>query len=184
MITKTKSTQLAKLKYLILLPVCTLIIFAFAKPNMKSIPVISEINTFILSNGLPSIFPIKNMTKEDITSFFGTKRKQNKSKKALIHGGIDIKADTGTPVIATADGTISKANLEGDWGNLIVISHSSGYQTWYAHLNNFNVKENQAVKKGTIIGYVGNTGLSTSSHLHYEVKHRGERVDPIDYITE
>ncbi|WP_291865099.1 peptidoglycan DD-metalloendopeptidase family protein [Maribacter sp.] len=184
MITKTKSTQLAKLKYLILLPVCALLLFAFTKPNIKSIPVISEINTFSLSSDLPSLFPIKNKTKEDITSFFGTKRKHNKSKKAIIHGGIDIKASTGTPVIATASGTISKAALEGDWGNLIVISHSDGYQTWYAHLNGFNIKENQTVKKGDIIGYVGNTGLSTSSHLHYEVKHNEKRVNPLDYITE
>ena len=138
MITKTKSTQLAKLKYLILVPVCALLLFAFTKPNTKNIPVISEINTFNLSNGLPSLFPIKGMKKDDITSFFGIKRKHPKSKKETIHGGIDIKAKTGTPVIATADGTISKAKLEGDWGNLIVISHSDGYQTWYAHLNGFN----------------------------------------------
>ena len=184
MITKTKSTQLAKLKYLILLPVCALLLFAFTKPIIKSIPVISEINTFNLSDGLPSLFPIKNMTKEDITSFFGVKRKHHKGKKELIHGGIDIKASTGTPVIATANGTISKASLEGDWGDLIVISHSDGYQTWYAHLNGFNVKESQTVKKGAIIGYVGNTGLSTGSHLHYEVKYNGKRVNPIDYILE
>ena len=184
MITKIKSTQLAKLKYLILLPVCALLLFAFTKPNVKNVPIINKLNTFVLSSGLPSLFPIKNMTKEDITSFFGTKRKLNKNKKALIHGGIDIKADTGTPVIATADGTISKAAMEGDWGNLIIISHSDGYQTWYAHLNGFSVNKNQTIKKGTIIGYVGNTGRSTGSHLHYEVKHRGKRVNPIDYITE
>lgn len=184
MITKTKSTPLAKLKYLILLPVCALILLAFTKPTIKSIPVISEINTFSLSNDLPSLFPIKKMTKEDITSFFGIKRRHPKSKKETIHGGIDIRAEIGTLVVATADGTISKATLEGDWGNLIVISHSNGYQTWYAHLNGFNIKENQSVKKGDIIGYVGNTGLSTGSHLHYEVKHNGERVNPINYITE
>jgi len=183
MITKTKSTPLAKLKYLILLPVCALLLFAFTKPNVKSVPIINKLNTIILNSDLPSIFPIKNMTKDDITSFFGIKRKHPKSKKEIIHGGIDIRAKVGTQIIATADGTISKATLEGDWGNLIVISHSNGYQTWYAHLNDFNVEEKQAIKKGDIIGYVGNTGLSTGSHLHYEVKHNGERVNPIDYIT-
>ena len=176
MITKTKSTQLAKLKYLILVPVCALLLVAFTKPTIKGIPIISEINSFVLSSSLPSLFPIKNMTKEDITSFFGVKSKHNKNKKELIHGGIDIKASTGTPVIATANGTISKAAIKGGWGNLIIISHSDGYQTWYAHLKDFNVKENQTVKKGAIIGYVGTTGLSTSSHLHYEVIHNGKRV--------
>jgi len=184
MITKTKSTQLAKLKYLILLPVCALLLFAFTKPNMKNMPVISEISTFGLSNDSPSLFPIKNMTKDAITSIFGIKRRHPKSKKRVIHGGIDIRAKIGTPVIATANGTISKASLEGDWGNLIIISHTNGYQTWYAHLNGFNIEKNKTVKKGEIIGYVGNTGLSTSSHLHYEVKHNGKRVNPIDYITE
>lgn len=186
MITKTKSTQLAKLKYLILLPVCAVLLFAFAKPNIKNVRIKNEINTFSLSNDLPSLFPIKDMTKDDITSFFGVKRKypKNKKVKVTIHGGIDIRAKTGTPVIATADGTISKATLEGDWGNLIVISHSDGYQTWYAHLNGFNVIQDQSVKKGDIIGYVGNTGLSTGSHLHYEVKQNGKRVNPIDYFTD
>jgi len=184
MITKTKSTQLAKLKYLILLPVCALILFAFTKPNVKNEPIINKLNTIILNSDLPSLFPVKNMTKNDITSFFGIKRKHPKSKIETIHGGIDIRAKEGTLVVATADGTISKARLEGDWGNLIIISHSNGYQTWYAHLNGFNIRENQTVKKGDIIGYVGNTGLSTGSHLHYEVKHNRERVNPIDYITE
>lgn len=183
MITKTKSTQFAKLHYLILVPVCALFLLAFANPTTKSLPVTKTAKTIEISDLLPSLFPIKTKSKADITSFFG-KRKHPKSKKETIHGGIDIRAKTGTPVIATADGITSKASLEGDWGNLIVISHAEGYQTWYAHLSGFNSKENQSVKKGDIIGYVGNTGLSIAPHLHYEVKHNGQRVNPINYITE
>ena len=72
--------------------------------------------------------------------------------------------------------------MEGDWGNLIVITHSYGYKTLYAHLDGFNIKENQEVKKGDIIGYVGNTGLSAGPHLHYEVKQNGKQLNPLDYI--
>ena len=184
MITKVKSTQLAKLLYLILLPVCVLFLFAFAKPNAESIPLTSTTNVFKISNSPPSLFPLKGKSKDDITSFFGVKRKHPKSKNRTIHGGIDIRAKIGTPVIATADGTIYKASLEGDWGNLIIISHADGYETWYAHLNGFSIIESQTVKKGEVIGYVGNTGISTGPHLHYEVKHNGKRVNPIDYLTE
>ena len=72
--------------------------------------------------------------------------------------------------------------MEGDWGNLIVITHPNSYETWYAHLNGFKVIENQEVKKGDIIGYVGTTGRSSGPHLHYEVKHNGQQVNPLDYI--
>lgn len=184
MITKTKSTQFTKLRYLLILPICALFLLAFVKPNAEEIPLVNTIDVLEINNSIPSLFPVKNKSKADITSLFGIKREHPKSKKATVHGGIDIRAEIGTPIIATADGTISKATLEGDWGNLIVITHTNEYETWYAHLNGFNVKENQTVKKGEIIGYVGNTGLSTGPHLHYEVKHKGERVDPIDYIAQ
>lgn len=69
-----------------------------------------------------------------------------------------------------------------NWGNLIVISHADGYETWYAHLQGFNVEASQTVKKGQVIGYVGNTGMSTGPHLHYEVLKDDEHVDPADYF--
>jgi len=101
-----------------------------------------------------------------------------------MHNGIDIKAPIGTPVIATADGVVAKAADQNKWGNLIVIKHSDGYQTWYAHLQKFNVTENQSVKKGDVIGYVGNTGASLGSHLHYEVHYKEAQVNPINFIKE
>jgi murein DD-endopeptidase MepM/ murein hydrolase activator NlpD len=191
MITKTKSTRFTKLRYLLLLPICVLFLFAFTS---KKADIIKEITTDNASSNqidppknnssIPSLFPVKNKSAADITAFYGIKWQHPVSKKETVHGGIDIGAKTGTPVVATADGTISKANLEGDWGNLIVITHSNDYQTWYAHLDGFNIKENQIVKKGDIIGFVGTTGQSTSPHLHYEVKQNGERVNPMDYLME
>ncbi|AXT59603.1 hypothetical protein D1816_04285 [Aquimarina sp. AD10] len=194
MMTKPKSNNLAKLKYSILLLMCIFLISAFTKPNISNknsndIEFVTILNVldacYILEDETlpPSLFPVQNGTKENITSHFGVKRKHPKINKGVAHGGIDIRATPGTPVIATADGIISKASLEGDWGNLIIISHADDHETWYAHLQGFNIKEEQSVKKGEIIGYVGNTGLSTGPHLHYEVKYKGKRVNPLDYIN-
>lgn len=182
MMTKPTSNSFAKLKYMLLLPVCTFLISAFITPIIKNnkhldILTISEI---ILTP--PSLFPIQNGTRNNITSHFGIKSKHPKTKKNVTHTGIDIRAKIGTPVFATADGIIAKASLEGNWGNLIVITHSDGYQTRYTHLNGFNIRKNQEVKKGDIIGYTGNTGLSRGPHLHYEVKQNGKHLNPLDYL--
>ena len=99
-----------------------------------------------------------------------------------MHGGIDIRSNLGNPIIATADGFIKKASLEGDWGNLIIIKHTDGYETWYAHLDKFNIKKDQKVKKGTIIGFVGKTGLTKKPHLHYEIRQNGKRLNPLHFI--
>lgn len=182
MMTKTKSNHLEKLKYFLLLPVCVFLILAFNKPVIKE-------NTFLNADAIlkiiktpPSLFPVQNGTIKNITSLFGVQQKHRKINKGKIHGGIDIKGTLGTPILATANGIVSKATLEGNWGNLIIITHADGYQTWYAHLKGFNTSENKVVKKGDIIGYLGNTGLSTGPHLHYEVKKNGKRLNPIDYL--
>jgi murein DD-endopeptidase MepM/ murein hydrolase activator NlpD len=182
MMTKPKSNRLAKLKYILLLPVCALLISAFTSPSVENNKYLNIIAVSKFLSATPSGFPLQNASKNDITSFFGEKSKRPKTKANKAHSGIDIRAKIGTPVIATADGIIAKAAMEGDWGNLIVITHADGYETWYAHLNGFNINENQAVKKGDIIGYVGNTGRSSGPHLHYEVKHNRQHLNPIDYM--
>ncbi|CAL2108399.1 bla regulator protein blaR1 [Tenacibaculum sp. 190524A02b] len=182
MMTKPKSNSLNKLTYIALLPVCVLLIFAFTSPAIEDDGYLNgEVTSESFST--PSfLFPVKNATKNDITSHFGKKARHPKIKKEKTHKGIDIKAKIGTPVFATADGVISKASLEDKWGNLIVMTHTDGYETWYAHLDGFNVSENQKVKKGEVIGYVGNTGFSTGPHLHYEVKQHGKHLNPLDYL--
>lgn len=184
MITKVKSTQITKLRYLVLLPIFLFFLVAFTHKNTNNIGIMSSNNILEETSSIPSLFPVKGKSKADITAYYGVTRKHSKSNENTTHGGIDIKADIGTAVLASADGTISKATLEGNWGNLIVITHSDNYQSWYAHLNDFTVEEGQTVTKGEVIGYVGTTGLSTGPHLHYEVKLNGERVDPLDYISQ
>ena len=183
MMTKPKSNRFSKLKYILLLPVCIFLVSAFTTPIIEDNKYLDILNISELIHTPPSLFPVQNATKEDISSHYGMVRKHNAIKKVR-HTGIDIKAKIGTPVFATADGIIAKASLEGDWGNLIVITHTDGYETWYAHLNGFNVKEKLQVKKGDIIGYVGNTGLSTGAHLHYEVKQNGKHLNPFSFLDE
>lgn len=177
MMTKPKSRSLMKLKYILLLTVCILLTLAFTK-HTNEVELFKSTRTFLEEKSTPpSLFPVKNATKKDISSHFGEKANRTKS-----HNGIDIKANVGTPVFATSDGIVSKASMQGGWGNLIVLIHANGYETWYAHLNGFKIAEKDQVKKGDIIGYVGNTGLSTGPHLHYEVKQHGKHLNPLNYL--
>lgn len=185
MITKSQSKNKFKLTYVLLIPVVAFLFMAFRSADTTFIPnefLPMEIDLNIHST--PSLFPVQNGNTKTISSKFGVVRKHPKLKNTEAHGGIDIKAKKGTPVIATADGVVMKAEEEGNWGNLIVISHGDGFETWYAHLKGFNTKERTNVKKGDIIGYVGSTGLSTAPHLHYEVRQHGKRLNPMDYISE
>ncbi|AXG71298.1 murein DD-endopeptidase MepM [Kordia sp. SMS9] len=184
MITKSPSKNNLKFVYILLIPVIGIACMAFKSPIMTSIPVETLPTAFVKEEGIPSLFPVKNKTVKHISSKFGAVRKHPKLKHKSAHGGIDIKAAKGTPIIATADGIVLKATVEGNWGNLIIISHDDGFETWYAHLQGFNTKLGATVQKGDIIGYVGNSGVSTAPHLHYEVRQHGKRLDPMHYISE
>jgi murein DD-endopeptidase MepM/ murein hydrolase activator NlpD len=98
------------------------------------------------------------------------------------HKGLDLAADYGTPVHASAAGTVAWAGWEGGFGNKIDIDHGNGYHTWYCHLSRLAVTLGQRVAKGQPIGAVGSTGESTGPHLHYQVMHDGVAVDPFPYL--
>ncbi len=98
------------------------------------------------------------------------------------HTGIDLSAHRGSHVYATGDGVVVRADYSsGGYGNIVVISHGFGYQTYYAHLEKILVKPGQKVKRGDLIGLVGNTGRSTAPHLHYEVRINGKPVNPVNF---
>jgi len=103
-------------------------------------------------------------------------------KYRRMHWGIDISAPKGTPIYATADGVIEFTGRRGEFGNLVIINHGYGYKTHYGHMNNFTVKRTQKVKRGEIIGYVGNTGLSSAPHVHYDIVKDGKRIDPVHFF--
>lgn len=96
--------------------------------------------------------------------------------------GIDVAAPTGTPVYATADGVIQKAEEDKGWGKLVVIEHEDGYASVYAHLSEIEVESGTMIEKGGVIGRVGNTGQSTGPHLHYEVRQNGKHLNPADFF--
>jgi murein DD-endopeptidase MepM/ murein hydrolase activator NlpD len=98
------------------------------------------------------------------------------------HCGVDIAGKLWSPITSTADGTVSFASWSNRYGNLIILNHSNGIQTVYAHLQKISVNKNDKVKAGQMIGYLGSTGKSTGAHLHYEIRVHGKSVDPIPYL--
>ncbi|MGX7927442.1 M23 family metallopeptidase [Tsuneonella sp. HG094] len=100
------------------------------------------------------------------------------------HKGIDLAAPTGTPVYATADGVVGKAEWFSSYGLYVSIGHGAELETRYAHMSRLAVAAGERVRKGDVIGYVGSTGRSTGPHLHYEVRVSGEAVNPIPYMAE
>lgn len=104
-------------------------------------------------------------------------------RKWLAHNGEDIAAPRGTPVHATAAGTVTRAAAAGGFGNLVEIEHDATYRTRYAHLDTITVKAGQEVLRGDLIGTVGSTGTATGPHLHYEVLVKGKQVNPTEYLT-
>jgi murein DD-endopeptidase MepM/ murein hydrolase activator NlpD len=100
------------------------------------------------------------------------------------HSGLDIAAERGRPVYATAAGTVVRAGRQGNYGNLLTLDHGFGIRTRYGHLMDFTVSAGDEVQRGDIIGHVGNTGRATGYHLHYEVMANGALVDPLQLLTD
>jgi murein DD-endopeptidase MepM/ murein hydrolase activator NlpD len=118
-----------------------------------------------------------------ITSKYGY-RKHPKTKKRSFHNGTDMKAAMKTPIYATADGVIEYAgyNRNSGYGRLIIISHNFGFRTFFGHLSKIVAKQATYVKKGDLIGYTGNSGLSSGPHLHYEIRYLQHTVNPYWFI--
>jgi murein DD-endopeptidase MepM/ murein hydrolase activator NlpD len=130
---------------------------------------------------IPAIVPIEKGTQR-LVSGFGP-RIHPIYKTLRPHTGVDFTAPTGTPIYAPGNGVVTtvERNRHG-YGLMVVVDHGYGYETLYAHLSKFNVRVGQEVKRGEIIGFVGNTGVSTAPHLHYEVIRHGTKVNPINYF--
>jgi len=131
---------------------------------------------------IPAIQPIHNLDLRRIGSYFGV-RTDPYYKVKKFHYGVDFSASIGTEVYATGNGkVIDVSNSSRGYGNTILIDHGYSYQTQYSHLSRFAVKPGHEVKRGQVIGYVGNTGKSSAPHLHYEVHKNGTPVNPIFYF--
>ena len=144
--------------------------------SFKEISVFLDKQRSILA-ATPSIWPVKGW----ITSGFG-KRASPLTGEPGRHMGVDIANEVNTPIRVTADGIVTYAGWETGYGRMVAIEHGYGYSTRYGHCARIDVKVGDDVKRGQIIGYVGSTGRSTGSHVHYEVRIHGMPVDPEKYL--
>ena len=134
-----------------------------------------------MSNGvisIPSILPIANFT---FTSAFGV-RSDPFAGSAAMHAGIDLASRSGTPIYATADGVVDRAEWFGGYGTMVEIDHGKGITTRYGHMSRIAARPGARVTRGDLIGYVGSTGRSTGNHLHYEVRIDGRAVNPMPFL--
>lgn len=149
----------------------------------KSLDEIAELakNKEKLLAAMPAIQPIENKDLRRISSGYGS-RYHPILKIRRMHHGIDFASNVGAKIYATADGTVKKAARVGGFGRMIEIDHGFGFETRYAHLSQMDVRPGQKVKRGQVIGTVGNSGISTGPHVHYEIRKNGQTVDPINYF--
>ena len=130
---------------------------------------------------IPAIQPIKNENLKRMVSGFGY-RTDPFTKVRKMHEGMDFTAKIGTPIYATGDGVVARAdNSASGYGNHIVIRHGYGYETLYGHLSRYKCRAGQRIKRGDVIGFVGSTGRSEGPHLHYEVHKNGKVVNPLNF---
>jgi murein DD-endopeptidase MepM/ murein hydrolase activator NlpD len=159
----------------------------FKTMDSKSITLATELRELqdyyttreMLTAATPSIVPTKGYPSDR----YGY-RIDPFTRERSFHPGIDITAPKGTKVVATADGLVVYAGRKLNYGKVVTVEHKFGMSTRYGHLDRFNVKSGQRVKKGDIIGYVGTTGRTTGSHLHYEVRLRNQPLNPQRFFYE
>lgn len=134
------------------------------REKMHHLPAIRPINGVLLSGYGVRVHPVYN--------------------RRRMHDGVDFRADVGTPIYATGDARVRSAGRNGTYGNLLILDHGFGYESRYAHLSGFaqGVRAGATVKRGELVGYSGDTGLTRGPHLHYEILKDGEHVDPLNYM--
>lgn len=148
--------------------------------SLDEITILAEEKEKLLA-AIPAIQPVNNKDLTRMASGYGM-RSDPFTKARKMHWGMDFTAPRGTPVYASGDGVVKRADSRSSgYGNHIRIDHGFGYVSLYAHLYKYNVKKNQKVRRGDLIGFVGSTGRSEAPHLHYEIFKDGTRINPINF---
>jgi len=134
----------------------------------------------LMLESIPSGYPLDS---PQVTSSFGMRRHPIEERMAM-HGGVDFRAPTGTPIYATADGVVEWASKHHNsgLGNMVKLVHNYGFSTIYGHMDQIEAQVGKYVQRGDLLGYSGNTGASTAPHLHYEVRHLNRRLDPDSFL--
>ncbi|MGB5418730.1 M23 family metallopeptidase [Algibacter sp.] len=148
--------------------------------SLDEIAILAEEKESLLA-AIPAIQPVSNEDLTRMASGYGM-RSDPFTKVRKMHWGMDFTAPRGTPIYASGDGVITRADSNSSgYGNHIRIDHGYGYTSLYAHLYKYNVRKNQKVKRGDLIGFVGSTGRSEAPHLHYEIFKDDDRINPINF---
>ena len=149
--------------------------------RLENLHQVAEERRYLLHQ-IPSGMPLEG--KPVVTAGFGM-RNHPVHKKRIMHPAVDFRARTGTPVYATADAVVEYGGFhkKSGFGKLIILQHNFGFKTYFAHLDKVLVRTRQFVRKGQLIGYSGNTGVSTGPHLHYEVRHMFKKLDPKPFLA-
>jgi murein DD-endopeptidase MepM/ murein hydrolase activator NlpD len=134
------------------------------------------------STVIPAIWPIDRTKLKNVSSLYGM-RKHPRYGYWKMHEGVDLSAPKGTPVYATGNAVVTRSSWQPGYGQLIELNHGFGYKTRYGHLSKRYVSPGDSVTRGQVIGEVGNTGVSSGSHLHYEVRFRDKTINPIHYFN-
>jgi murein DD-endopeptidase MepM/ murein hydrolase activator NlpD len=134
----------------------------------------------LMLESIPSGYPVES---EVVTSGFGMRLHPIQERMAM-HNGVDMRAQTGTPIYATADGVVEWASMHhsSGLGKMVKLVHNYGFSTVYGHMSDIDVQVGNYVKRGQLLGYSGNTGASAAPHLHYEVRHLNRRLDPMPFL--
>ena len=141
---------------------------------------LDEVNTYRMAVEMTPLYqPVQSAFR--FTSPFGYRR-DPKTGGRRMHNGTDFAAPLGTPILAAADGVVVKAGWGNGYGRMVKVRHAFGIETWYAHMTRLRVSEGQRVSQGDRIGDMGTTGRSTGVHLHYEVRHDGKPLNPMNFI--
>lgn len=149
------------------------------KADINNLNEVSKAKKTKVLSMIPSSYPVKPDTR--ITSQFGG-RVHPIAGVQKDHKGIDFGTGMNADIFSTADGIVSFAGQQNGYGNVVIIDHSFGIQSFYAHLDSYSVKTREFVKKGQIVAKSGNTGNSTGPHLHYEIRFYGTQLDPMNFI--
>lgn len=134
------------------------------------------------STVIPAIWPIDRTKLRSVSSLFGM-RKHPRYGYWKMHEGVDLAAPKGTPVYATGNAVVTIAGWKPGYGQVIELNHGFGYKTRYGHLSKMYISKGDSVTRGQVIGEVGNTGVSSGSHLHYEVRFRDNTINPVHYFN-
>ena len=150
--------------------------------SLDEIELLAKNNESLLT-AIPAIQPVSSSDLKRMASGYGY-RIDPFTKKRTMHWGMDFSAKTGTPIYATGDGRIARADARAvGFGNHVRIDHGFGYVSIYAHMDKIVVRRGNRVKRGDLIGYVGNTGRSVAPHLHYEIVKDGKKINPINFYS-